>query len=68
MAAGVSISASSACGLARDMSDIGPVDAYILQFAVRIAGQFVENVPVTTALFQEFANEGEFHLVLLLAF
>jgi hypothetical protein len=54
---GQSIVPLAAGGLAGDVLNVGAVDADILQFAVGIGRQFVQNIPVTTTLFQESRDE-----------
>ena len=51
-------------GLSGDRRDVGAGDADIEQVAVGIAGEFVDDVPVKAALFEEASNEGEFHNIL----
>jgi hypothetical protein len=43
--------------LASDLVNIGPIDADILQLAIRIGREFVQYIPVTPTLFQESRNE-----------
>jgi hypothetical protein len=55
------ICGSTARGLAGDMSNVSAIDTDILQFSICIGREFVQNLPVTAALFQVTGNESELH-------
>ena len=48
---------SASRGLAGDVVNVRAVDADVLQFAVRIGRQFVQDVPVATTLFQKAGDD-----------
>jgi len=56
---GVGRSASS--GLAGDMTDIGAVDAEVMQLAVRVGGQLTHDAPVDLAGAKKTTYESEVH-------
>jgi hypothetical protein len=56
-AAGVNCDRSTARRLAGDVLEVGAVDADVLQFAIGVARKLVQDVPVSTALFQKARDE-----------
>jgi hypothetical protein len=60
--AGVDFRFSTARRQAGDLVDVGAIDADVLQLTIRIARELVQDIPVTTTLFQESRDERELHI------